>query len=362
MRHINDLSDLSMEEFQAIYQLTSNIIDHPEEYTSACRGKVLGSLFYEPSTRTNLSFSTAMMRLGGSVVGFNNPSSSSTAKGESLKDTITMVSNYADLIVMRNPNEGAAKAASLYSEVPVINAGDGGHLHPTQTLADMTTILRLRGSADNMKIGICGDLKYGRTVHSLIHFLAKYENIQFYLIAPRELAIPEYLRQFMRKNKMKFFEVSGLEPVIPMLDVLYMTRIQKERFPSIEEYNSLKGIYCLNAAKMRNAKPDMLVMHPLPRVDEIAQDVDDDPRAVYFEQARFGMFARMALIMTLLREGRQRMPKSVKGLKNMRCTNPKCITKTETYLPMLTHSTDQGERCLYCDQIVEPYFPPKTED
>lgn len=362
MRHINDLSDLTMEEFQDIYRLTTSIIDHPDEYANACRGKVLGSLFYEPSTRTNLSFSTAMMRLGGSVVGFNNPSSSSTTKGETLKDTITMVSNYADLIVMRNPNEGAAKAASMYSEVPVINAGDGGHFHPTQTLADMTTILRLRGSAENMKIGICGDLKYGRTVHSLIHFLANYKDIQFYLIAPRELAIPEYLRQFMRQHKMKFFEVSGLEPVIPMLDVLYMTRIQKERFPSVDEYNSLKGIYCLNAAKLKHAKPDMLVMHPLPRVDEIAQDVDDDPRAVYFDQARYGMFARMALIMTLLRQGRQRMPKSVKGLKNMRCTNPKCITRTETYLPVQTHHTEQGERCLYCDQIVAPYFAPKTDE
>ncbi len=359
MRHINDLSDLTREEFQEIYTLTTNIIDRPEGYAEACRGKVLGSLFYEPSTRTNLSFSTAMMRLGGSVIGFNNPNSSSAAKGESLKDTIHMVSNYADLIVMRNPNEGAAKAAAMFSEVPVINAGDGGHLHPTQTLADMTTILRLRGSANDMKIGICGDLKYGRTVHSLIHFLARYDNVQFYLIAPRELAIPEYLRQFMNKNKMKFFEVSGLEPVIPMLDVLYMTRIQRERFPSMEEYNSLKGIYCLNAAKLKNAKKDLLIMHPLPRVDEIAQDVDDDPRAVYFDQARYGMYARMALILTLLRQGRQRMPKSIKGLKNMRCMNTKCITQTESYLPVLTHHTDQGERCLYCDQIVVPHFQPR---
>lgn len=362
MRHINDLSDLTMEEFRELYKLTSNIIDRPEGYADACRGKVLGSLFYEPSTRTNLSFSTAMMRLGGSVVGFNNPNSSSAAKGESLKDTICMVSNYADLIVMRNPNEGAAKAASMFSEVPVINAGDGGHLHPTQTLADMTTILRLRGSADNMKIGICGDLKYGRTVHSLIHFLANYENVQFYLISPRELAIPEYLRQFMKNHKMKFFEIAGLEPVLPMLDVLYMTRIQRERFPSIEEYYSLKGIYCLTAAKLRNAKQDLLVMHPLPRVDEIAQDVDDDPRAVYFDQARYGMYARMALILTLLRQGRQRMPKSVKGLKNMRCTNPKCITRSETYLPIRTHHTEQGERCLYCDQIVAPHFARRFDD
>lgn len=360
MRHINDLSDLTMEEFRELYKLTTNIIDRPEGYTEACRGKVLGSLFFEPSTRTNLSFSTAMMRLGGSVVGFSNPSSSSTAKGETLKDTIHMVSNYADLIVMRNPHEGAAKAASMFSEVPVINAGDGGHFHPTQTLADMTTILRLRGSADNMKIGICGDLKYGRTVHSLIHFLANYENVQFYLIAPRELAIPEYLRQFMNEHKMKYYEVSGLEPVIPMLDVLYMTRIQRERFSSIKEYNSLKGIYCLSASKLRDAKKELLIMHPLPRVDEIAQDVDDDPRAVYFDQARYGMYARMALLLTLSKQGRQRMPKMVKGKPHLCCTNPKCITRSETYLPMDTVPSPEGERCIYCDQLVE-YTPEEPE-
>ena len=353
MRHINDLSDLSMEEFRQLYTLTSDIIDHPEKYTEVCRGKVLGSLFYEPSTRTNLSFSTAMMRLGGSVVGFSNPSSSSTAKGETLKDTITMVSNYADLIVMRNPNEGAAKAASLFSEVPVINAGDGGHLHPTQTLTDMTTILRLRGSADNMKIGICGDLKYGRTVHSLIHFLANFENVQFYLISPRELAIPEYVRQFMHEHNMKFYEVTGLEPVIPMLDVLYMTRIQRERFSDIKVYEALKGTYCLTAQKLRDAKKELLIMHPLPRVDEIAQDVDDDPRAVYFTQARFGMYARMALLLTLSREPRVDMPKNITGLPNLHCTNPKCITHTETYLPMETYHTREGDRCIYCDQLVE---------
>ena len=353
MRHINDLSDLSMEEFQELYKLTSDIIDHPENYIEACRGKVLGSLFYEPSTRTNLSFSTAMMRLGGNVVGFSNPSSSSTTKGETLKDTITMVSNYADLIVMRNPHEGAAKAASLFSEVPVINAGDGGHLHPTQTLADMTTILRLRGSADNMKIGICGDLKYGRTVHSLIHFLANYKNVQFYLISPRELAIPDYVRQFMNEHNMKFYEVSGLEPVIPMLDVLYMTRIQRERFVDLNVYESLKGTYCLTAQKLKDAKKELLIMHPLPRVDEISQDVDDDPRAVYFSQARFGMYARMALLLTLSREPRVDMPKNIPGRPNLHCTNPKCITHTETYLPMETHRTPEGERCIYCDQLVE---------
>lgn len=362
MRHIIDISDLTMDEFNELYKLTSNIIDRPEGYTDACRGKVLGSLFYEPSTRTNLSFSTAMMRLGGNVVGFSNPNSSSAAKGETLKDTITMVSNYADMIVMRNPNEGAAKAASMFSEVPVINAGDGGHLHPTQTLADMTTILRLRGSADNMKIGLCGDLKYGRTVHSLIHFLANYKNVQFYLIAPRELAIPEYLRQFMVEHKMKFYEVSGLEPVIPMLDVLYMTRIQKERFASLDVYESLKGTYCLTKAKLCDAKKELLIMHPLPRVDEIAQDVDDDPRAVYFDQARFAMYARMALLLTLSKQPRVRMPKHLIGMPNLRCTNPKCITHSETYLPMDIIHTKDGERCVYCDHLVEHVPEPEVSE
>ena len=362
MRHIIDISDLTMDEFNELYKLTSNIIDRPEGYTDACRGKVLGSLFYEPSTRPNLSFSTAMMRLGGNVVGFSNPNSSSAAKGETLKDTITMVSNYADMIVMRNPNEGAAKAASMFSEVPVINAGDGGHLHPTQTLADMTTILRLRGSADNMKIGLCGDLKYGRTVHSLIHFLANYENVQFYLIAPRELAIPEYLRQFMVEHKMKFYEVSGLEPVIPMLDVLYMTRIQKERFASLDVYESLKGTYCLTKAKLCDAKKELLIMHPLPRVDEIAQDVDDDPRAVYFDQARFAMYARMALLLTLSKQPRVRMPKHLIGMPNLRCTNPKCITHSETYLPMDIIHTKDGERCVYCDHLVEHVPEPEVSE
>lgn len=362
MRHIIDISDLTMDEFNELYKLTSNIIDRPEGYTDACRGKVLGSLFYEPSTRTNLSFSTAMMRLGGNVVGFSNPNSSSATKGETLKDTITMVSNYADMIVMRNPNEGAAKAASMFSEVPVINAGDGGHLHPTQTLADMTTILRLRGSADNMKIGLCGDLKYGRTVHSLIHFLANYENVQFYLIAPRELAIPEYLRQFMVEHKMKFYEVSGLEPVIPMLDVLYMTRIQKERFANLDVYESLKGTYCLTKAKLCDAKKELLIMHPLPRVDEIAQDVDDDPRAVYFDQARFAMYARMALLLTLSKQPRVRMPKHLIGMPNLRCTNPKCITHSETYLPMDIIHTKDGERCVYCDHLVEHVPEPEVSE
>lgn len=350
MRHIIDLCDLTEKEFSDLYKLTTNIIDRPEGYTDACRGKVLGSLFYEPSTRTNLSFSTAMMRLGGSVVGFSDPGSSSTTKGETLKDTINMVSSYADLIVMRNPREGAAKAASLYSSVPVINAGDGGHLHPTQTLTDMVTILRYRGSADDMKIGLCGDLKYGRTVHSLLHFLERYHNVQIYLISPDVLALPDYMVQFLKAHNMPFCQARSIEEVLPELDVLYMTRIQRERFSSAQEYENLEGNYQLTAEKMKRAKKDMLVLHPLPRVDEIAQDVDDDPRAVYFRQARFGMFGRMALLLTLsklpfVRAGHQDI-----GAHGVRCTNPKCITHSEAYLPL---EGVAGTRCPYCDAPLE---------
>lgn len=350
MRHIIDLCDLTEKEFSDLYKLTTNIIDRPEGYADACRGKVLGSLFYEPSTRTNLSFSTAMMRLGGSVVGFSDPGSSSTAKGETLKDTINMVSSYADLIVMRNPREGAAKAASMYSSVPVINAGDGGHLHPTQTLTDMVTILRMRGSADDMKIGLCGDLKYGRTVHSLLHFLERYHNVQIYLIAPDALKLPDYMVRFLKEHNMPYCEVSSIDRVLPELDVLYMTRIQRERFVTAQEYENLEGNYQLTAEKMKRAKKDMLVLHPLPRVDEIAQDVDDDPRAVYFRQARFGMFGRMALLLTLsklpfIRAGHQDI-----GAHGVKCSNHKCITKTELYLPL---EGKPGDRCPYCDAPLE---------
>ena len=304
MRHLIDFGDLSRQEWDTLYQRASQIMDDPGRYLDTCRGKVSCNLFYEPSTRTNFSFQTAMLRLGGSVFGFADPNSSSVSKGETLKDTIKMVSSYADVVVMRNPREGAAKAASLYSHVPVVNAGDGGHMHPTQTMADLTTITRLRGGVDGLSIGLCGDLKYGRTVHSLIKAMAKFRDIRFFLISPRELAVPEYVRAFLRENNMPFTEVTGLEAVMPQLDVLYMTRIQRERFVDPLEYERNKGIYILTRRKLERAKPDMLVMHPLPRVDEIAQDVDDDPRAVYFQQARFGMFARMALLADLANQPR----------------------------------------------------------
>ena len=348
MRHLIDFGDLPREEWDALYQRASQIIDCPERFVDACHGKVAASLFYEPSTRTNFSFQTAMLRLGGTVFGFADPSSSSAAKGETLKDTIKMVSGYGDVIVMRSPWEGAAKAASLYSDVPVINAGDGKHMHPTQTMADLTTITRLRGSVDGITIGMCGDLKNGRTVHSLIKALAKFEGIRFYLIAPRDLAIPEYLRQFMRSRNMPFIEVTGLESVIPQLDVLYMTRIQRERFADPKEYERNKGIYVLTRAKLQRAKPDMMVLHPLPRVDEITNDVDDDPRAAYFKQARFGMFARMALLMDLANQPRIEAESVEIGTKPV-CRNPNCITQTELYLPPLVKKNGGVDCCAFCD-------------
>ncbi len=348
-RHLIDFGDLTRQEWEELYARCAKIMDNPDAYMEGCRGRVQANLFFEPSTRTNFSFQAAMLRLGGKVFGFADPKSSSTAKGESLKDTIKMVSAYADIIVMRSPKEGAAKAASIYSETPVINAGDGGHMHPTQTLADLTTIQRYRGSIDDLNIGLCGDLKNGRTVHSLIKALAKFDNIRFYLIAPRELAVPEYMRAFMRERGMKFVEVTGLEPVIPMLDVLYMTRIQQERFSSPWEYEQVRGIYVLTRKKLERAKPDMMVLHPLPRVDEISVDVDDDPRAYYFEQARCGMYIRMARLRDLANQP-HRIPGPGEIGAAPRCGNPNCITQSEKYLPPLTKMVGGVECCAYCDK------------
>lgn len=354
MRHLIDFGDLSRAEWETLYQRCSNIIDHPADFMDACRGKVMASLFYEPSTRTNFSFQAAMLRVGGTVFGFADPRSSSIAKGETLKDTIKMVSGYADVIVMRNPREGAAKAASLYSDVPVINAGDGGHMHPTQTTADLTTITRLRGGIDGLSVGLCGDLKNGRTVHSLIKALAKFEGVKFYLISPRELALPQYMRAFLKERQLWNIEVTGLEPVIPQLDVLYMTRIQRERFVDPLEYERNKGIYILTRQKLERARKTLLVMHPLPRVDEIAINVDDDPRAVYFEQARFGMFARMSLLTDLANQARKAPDPVEIGTKPL-CTNPNCITQTEPYLPPLVKQNGGVACCAFCDkELHEP--------
>ncbi len=351
LRNLIDIEDLSRDEWEEIYALASRIIDDPAAFNSSLHGHVMASLFYEPSTRTNFSFQTAMMRLGGSVFGFADPNSTSAAKGERLKDTIKMVGAYADVIVMRSPKEGAAKAASLYSEVPVVNAGDGGHMHPTQTLADLTTIRRMHGRLDGLNIGLCGDLKFGRTVHSLIKALAKFEGTTFYLISPRDLAVPEYMRQFMREHGQKFYEVSSMEATLPILDVLYMTRIQRERFTDPLEYDRLKGTYILTRSKLARAKKDLLILHPLPRVDEITLDVDDDPRALYFEQARFAMFARMALLHQLVQLGRKK-PEPVEIGTAPLCRNKSCITQSELYLPPLTKTIGGKCCCAYCDKEI----------
>ena len=350
MRHLIDFGDMTRGEWDGLYERTQDILDRPEAYLDACRGKVCASLFYEPSTRTNFSFQTAMLRLGGTVFGFDNPMNSSAAKGENLKDTIKMVSGYADVIVMRTPWEGAAKAAALYSHVPVINAGDGGHMHPTQTITDLTTMQRLRGKVDGLTIGVCGDLKNGRTVHSLIKAMEKFEGVRFYLISPRELALPEYMRAFMRQKGIPHLDVTGLEAVIPQLDVLYMTRIQRERFVDPAEYERCKGVYILTRHKLERAKPDLLVMHPLPRVDEIHLDVDDDPRAVYFQQARYGMFARMALLSDLANQPRYDTVEPVDIGAGPVCHNPNCITQSEWYLPPLTRQIEGKTCCAFCDK------------
>ena len=300
-RHLINPMDLSIGELDEIFTLAHQIIANPNEFSNCCNGKILATLFYEPSTRTRFSFEAAMMRLGGKILGFSEPNSSSAAKGETLADTIKMVSIYSDIIAMRHPKEGSAKVASMYSQVPVINAGDGGHHHPTQTLTDLLTIKSLKGTLHNHVIGICGDLKYGRTVQSLITAMSRYENIKFVLISPKELRIPQYIRQeVLDKNNIEYCEVEKIEEVIESLDILYMTRIQKERFFNENEYLRLKDSYILDSHKMEIAKKDMIVMHPLPRVNEIDIEVDKDVRAAYFKQAEFGMYVRMALIAKLL--------------------------------------------------------------
>ena len=301
MRHLLNPLDFSVEETNQLLDLANDIEAHPDKYAHACEGKKLITMFYEPSTRTRLRHEGAMLNLGGSVLGFSSADSSSAAKGESVADTIRMASCYADIAAMRHPKEGAALVASLHSRIPVINAGDGGHQHPTQTLTDLLTIRSEKGRLDNMTIGLCGDLKFGRTVHSLIHALVRYENIRFILISPEELRLPGYIRKdVLDKNNIPYEEVESLEAAIGKLDMLYMTRVQKERFFNEEDYVRMKDFYILDAAKMDLAKKDMIVLHPLPRVNEIAVEVDDDPRALYFKQAQYGVYVRMALILTLL--------------------------------------------------------------
>ena len=302
MRHLMSPLDLSVPELEKLLDLASDIEKNPKKYAHTCDDKRLATLFYEPSTRTRLSFEAAMINLGGQVLGFSSAASSSASKGESVADTIRMISCYADICAIRHPKEGAAYVASTKSSIPVINAGDGGHQHPTQTLTDLLTIRSLKGHLDNLTIGFCGDLKFGRTVHSLIHAMIRYPNVRFVLISPEELRVPSYIREdVLAKNNIPYKEVVRLEDALPELDLLYMTRVQKERFFNEEDYVRMKDFYILDKEKMKLAGPDMLVLHPLPRVNEISVEVDDDPRAAYFKQVQYGVYARMALILTLLK-------------------------------------------------------------
>lgn len=302
MRHLLDTTDLSIEEIDEIISLAVDIINNKKKYSKICEGKKLATLFFEPSTRTRLSFEAAMLELGGSVLGFSEASSTSASKGETVGDTTRVISCYADIIAMRHYIEGAPKVAASKASIPVINAGDGGHSHPTQTMTDLLTVYREKGRLDNLTIGLCGDLKFGRTVHSLVKAMCRYSNIRFVLIAPKELAMPDYIKtDYLDKNGMEYIETDKMGDVMPQLDVLYMTRVQRERFFSEDEYLKHKDAFILDLEKLKNAKSDLTIMHPLPRVNEIATEVDDDPRAKYFEQVLNGKYMRMALIITLLK-------------------------------------------------------------
>ncbi|MCR5256492.1 MAG: aspartate carbamoyltransferase [Acetatifactor sp.] len=301
MRHLMSPLDFSTKELDDLFDLATDIKNNPEKYAHACAGKIMATCFYEPSTRTRLSFESAMTRLGGSVIGFSDANSSSAAKGESVSDTIRVISCYADICAMRHPKEGAPMVAATKSLIPVINAGDGGHQHPTQTLTDLMTIRSMKGSLSGFTIGLCGDLKFGRTVHSLINALVRYENIHFIFISPEELKVPDYITEMLDEKNISYEEVISLDEAMPKLDLLYMTRVQKERFFNEEDYIRLKGFYILTKEKLEFAKPDMLILHPLPRVNEISVEVDNDERAAYFDQAQYGVYVRMALILTLLK-------------------------------------------------------------
>ena len=359
MRSLIDILDLSVEELDQLIATAKDIIANPVAYQDKCAHKKLATLFFEPSTRTRLSFEAAMLELGGSVIGFSEASSSSASKGESIADTAKIISCYADIIAMRHPLEGAPYVASRNASIPVINAGDGGHFHPTQTLADLLTISREMGRLNDLTIGLCGDLKYGRTVHSLIAAMSRYTGIRFILISPEELKLPKYVRyNELDPKNIPYEETTDLEGSLPKLDVLYMTRIQQERFDDLAEYARLKDSYVLTAEKMALAKEKMCILHPLPRVNEISVKVDDDPRAAYFRQALNGKFMRMALILKLLEEARQNPAREAVDTSKLYwdkpvCINPKCISKTEQELPpvyKLVDETNQIFRCIYCDQ------------
>ncbi len=356
MRSLIDIVDFSVDELQELLETACDISENPGKYSECCHGKKLATLFFEPSTRTRLSFEAAMYELGGNVIGFSEASSSSASKGESMADTAKILSCYADIMAIRHPKEGAPYVAAANASIPVINAGDGGHCHPTQTLADLLTIYRENGRLNNLTVGCCGDLKYGRTVHSLISALGRYENIKIVLISPEELRLPKYVKyEVLDKYGMEYVETTSLDEVMPELDVLYMTRIQRERFDSFDEYERLKDSYILTPEKMQAAKPTMRVLHPLPRVNEISVKVDEDSRAAYFRQALNGKYMRMALILKLLKEAAEgRQMETVKTVEDSRlmCDNPRCISSTEQELPHKFKLVDEEHgiyRCIYCE-------------
>ena len=352
-KNLIDLEAMSVNQIEKLIKKAKKIMQSPADYRHACDGKILATLFYEPSTRTQMSFQTAMLKLGGRTIGFDNPMNSSVAKGESLKDTISVIGGYADIIAIRHPVEGTARAASLYSGVPLINCGDGGHLHPTQTLTDIVTLSCEKGRLDHMKIGVCGDLLNGRTVHSLIKTLAKYDGNSFVLISTKELSVPLYIIDILEKNNCKYEISHNLSDAISDLDVLYMTRIQRERFKSEEEYQAQKNVFVLDREKLGRAREDMIILHPLPRVNEITVDIDDDPRALYFKQAQYGMFGRMALILLLLQDEDFVIASRETEISPHRCNNPKCVTQSEAYLPNLSYRKLGMQICDFGDKRID---------
>jgi len=346
MKHLIDLNDFTPEEWDGIIHLAGEIMDNPHIYQSSCRGKIMGTLFYEPSTRTQMSFQSAMLRLGGGIIGFDNPTASSIVKGESLKDTVKTVSGYSDIMVMRHPVAGSVKAAALTSDCPIINAGDGGHLHPTQTLTDMLTLQKEKGNLTGLKIGVCGDLKYGRTVHSLVKALSCYEGNSFVFISTNELQMPSYITALLKD----WSKADSIEEVIGELDVLYMTRIQRERFRDQDEYEKQVSRYILDMPKLDKAKKELIIMHPLPRLNEIDIEVDADPRALYFRQANYGMYVRMALILIILNYD-MNTPILLKGkaYDAVKCENLKCILQSEKHLLHSFIEKDGILTCEYCE-------------
>ncbi len=358
MRSLIDIENLSVKEIDELISVALDIDKNPKKYSKKCKGKKIATLFFEPSTRTRLSFESAMLELGGSVIGFSSPNSSSASKGESVADTARVISCYADIIAMRHYDEGAPLVASLNASIPVINAGDGGHSHPTQTLADLLTIKREKGRLNNLTIGFCGDLKFGRTVHSLISAMSRYEGIKIILISPEELKVPSYVKyDILEKNNMDYVETTSLEDNLKELDVLYMTRVQQERFTDLDEYERLKDSYILNAKKFKNAKSDTIILHPLPRVNEISVDIDSDNRACYFKQVLNAKLMRMALILKLLDIAKKdsskcKIDESKVVYSKYVCKNPKCITNREqelTQIAIIPKNENEVYRCIYCD-------------